>query len=91
MDPRSKNTFPIKILQKRNEEISGVKCLNLIPFFTEPLNSATALGIIQYSELSENIEVFNFSDVEYKYFRIPYNEDFVLIPILHHTFSKFSN
>lgn len=91
IDPRNKMSFPIKILKMKNNTIFGVRCLNLSPFFTEPLNSAKALGIIQYTDVSDQIEVFKCSDVDFKYFRIPYHEDFVLIPILHQTFSKFSN
>lgn len=91
-DPKKNNSFPIKLLENReNKIITGVRCLNLSPFFIEPLNSADALGIIQYSSVSDQIELFDYSNVAYKYFRIPHHENAVLIPILHQIFSKFSN
>lgn len=84
---------PIKI--ESISTIKGIKivnarrCKDIKSFFTEPVDSASALGIIQYTQLYSQIEQYNFSDIDYKYFRIPYGDSFVLIPILHQTFAKF--
>lgn len=86
--------IPVKILSISTingmKIVTAVRCANICSFFTEPLDSASALGIVKYSHLNSLVEQFNFSDIDYKYFRIPYNDVFVLIPILHQTFTKFT-
>lgn len=83
--------IPIKIakIDVERNVISGYRCLNINSFFEAPLNSRTDLSIVTYTLLGTNIEKFKYSDVKHKFFRIPFNELFVLIPILHHTFTKF--
>lgn len=84
---------PVKI--ESISTINGIKmvnarrCQNIRPFFNEPVDSASALGIVQYTQLYSQIEQYKFSDIDYKYFRIPYEKSYVLIPILHQTFAKF--
>lgn len=86
------NQIPIKIVKINVERnlISGHRCLNINSFFDAPLNSKIDLGIVTYTVLETNVEIFKYSDVKYKFFRIPMNDDlYVLIPILHHSFTKF--
>lgn len=82
---------PIKIVKINVESnsVSGHRCLNINSFFEAPLNSRNCLGIVTYTLLDANVEIFRYSDVKYKFFRIPFNDLFVLIPILHQTFTKF--
>lgn len=90
-DQKNNQSFPIKIMEnKENKIIKGVRCINLNSFFTQPVNSAE-LGIFQCTGTSDDIEVFRYSEVVYKYFCIPFDGNYVLIPILHQTFTKFSN
>lgn len=83
--------IPIKIVKiiVETDHVAGYRCLNINSFFEAPLNSQVCLGIVTYTLLDTNIETFKYSDVKYKFFRIPFNELFVLIPILHQTFTKF--
>lgn len=69
--------------------IHGIVCSNPTSFFKSPINSSI-LGILQYETLIEtDIKKFPFNDRMYKYFRIPFGNQFVLIPILHHSFNRF--
>lgn len=70
-------------------QIYGKRCLNTTPFFKEPVCSKS-FGIIQYSDVSSEEETFFYSDILYKFFRMPFEDKFVLVPILHHTFSVFT-
>ena len=51
-------------------------------FFTEPLNSSD-LGILKVAKLCGSIESVLVSQIACKFVKIPYKEDFVIIPLLH--------
>lgn len=82
----------IKVLDIRMEDgeqiIYGVVCLNPTSFFDTPIDSA-AIGILKYDTLETEIKKFSFHDRVSKYFRIPFEDEFILIPILHHSFNRF--
>lgn len=83
----------IKILdiciENGEKVISGQVCLNPTSFFEAPLDSSI-LGIFKYETFEpEIIKKFKFSDRMNKYFRIPFENQFVLVPILHHSFNRF--
>lgn len=88
----NKKIFPVKLLSilKENDEeyIKVVRCLNLESLFTYPLDSAQ-LGEISYDNLSETEETFPLSDLCWKYCRIPYEDKYALMPILHSSFHRF--
>lgn len=65
------------------------RCLNIKNFYTSPIDSSE-IGEVTYDSLDHTIEHFKTSDVVYKYCRIPYQSVFVLIPVLHTCFHKFS-
>lgn len=69
------------------EVIVCYRFLNPRNFFTEPIESYEGLGImlvngINYQEAEE--EVFELTDVKYKLVRLPYNQYFILQPMIHH-------
>lgn len=65
------------------------RCLNLKNLYTSPMNSSD-IGEVTYESFDTRIEHFETSDVVYKYCRIPYQNVFVLIPILHSSFRTFN-
>jgi len=52
-------------------------------FFTYPLCS-TEIGIYEVSHLSGHTEVYPITDIKCKYVRLPYLQNFVVIPMLNH-------
>lgn len=52
-------------------------------FFEAPVNSASTLGIILVSQPSQELFAFKTEEVNYKLMRLPYKDQFVLIPMLH--------
>lgn len=56
---------------------------NTRSFFEAPVDSASNLGILLVSQPIDEVFVFKTEDVLYKYMRLPYKEEFVLIPLLH--------
>lgn len=82
----------IKVLDIRSENgekiIHGLVCSNPTNFFVNPIDSSR-IGIIKYDILEPDIKKFPFQDRISKYFRIPFDNQFVLIPILHHSFNRF--
>lgn len=87
------SNIPIKISgfgkNGNSEYIVGNRCQNTSSFFEIPIDSSV-LGIICYETLSIIPEFFDIAKVEKKFFRIPYKNKFILIPLLHSTFHSFS-
>ena len=54
-------------------------------FFQYPLNSSD-LGIVKVSKLSDTIRAEKVSDIVCKFYRIPYKESFVVVPLVHQIF-----
>lgn len=65
------------------EIVRGNRFLVCQDFYDDPLPSMENMGIILASQLSETVEEFPVSEITYKFFRIPFQNDFVLIPLLH--------
>lgn len=58
---------------------------NLVPFYKdEYFDSQEYLGIVIAGSLSTAKEIFPVSKIKYKFFRIPYQNGFLLYPLLHH-------
>lgn len=51
--------------------------------YDDPLPSMENLGILLASELSATEEEFLVTSVIHKFFRLPFEDKFVLIPLLH--------
>lgn len=85
--------IPIKISgfgkNGNSEYIVGNRCQTTSSFFELPVDSSL-LGIRSYETLSDMPEIFDIAKVQTKFFRIPYQNKFVLIPLLHSTFHSFS-
>lgn len=64
------------------------RCLNIKNFYTSPMDSSD-IGEVTYDTLDHSIEHFKSTDVVHKYCRVPYENLFVLIPILHTAFRSF--
>lgn len=81
-----KNYVPLKIVKFLHDEEGSVVCQhfsNIRSFYKEPCNSKS-LGIYLVDEKnSNNEETFLIKDIECKAMALPYDEDLVLIPILH--------
>lgn len=79
--------YAIKVcefIENNNESLMvGKKFLNQRSFFEAPVDSASTLGVLLVSEPIDELFVFKTEDVLYKYMRLPYKEEFVLIPLLH--------
>lgn len=59
--------------------------LNIRNFFDNPVQSSVHLGILLVDGIvSEEVVMYNISEVDYKLVRLPYKEHFVLQPMLHH-------
>lgn len=57
-----------------------LKCQN---FYEYPVGSMENLGIILASDLSISIEEFPINSVLHKYYRLPFQQKFVLLPLIH--------
>lgn len=62
--------------------ILGRRFLNYEDFFEHPLKSS-ALNIFLVREEAVNYELFPINEIKFKFVHLPYNESFVLIPLLH--------
>lgn len=81
----------IDIYEQDGEKHYAVhRCLSRSNFYTSPIESSE-LGEIKYDGLSSGIEHYKSTTFLYKYCRIKFEESFVLIPILHTAFQKFSH
>lgn len=65
-------------------KIIAKKFLNPRNFFTEPVESLNALGIMLVDTPGDELFMFDREDVKYKFVCLPYEDNFVLIPMLHH-------
>lgn len=65
-------------------KIIAKKFLNQRNFFTEPLQSSRDLGILLVDNPGDELFMFDREDVKYKFVCLPYTNNFVLIPMLHH-------
>jgi hypothetical protein len=63
--------------------VVGRKYTKISPFFVEPMNSLTQLGIAFCENLDPEYECFSIDRITAKFFRLPYGTGFVLVPILH--------
>jgi hypothetical protein len=52
-------------------------------FFTDPLDSMKVLGICVVSQQESDTTVFPLSDVVTKFYRIPLNGAYIMMPVLH--------
>jgi hypothetical protein len=63
--------------------VVGRRYLEVTNFFEWPLVSLSDLGIAYCKTLHTEFELFKIDQVTSKFFRLPYHDGFVLIPILH--------
>lgn len=79
--------YPLSItrLFTRNgvDMVRGYRYLECSDFYDDPLPSMENMGIILASHLSQTEEEFPASLITHKFFRLPFQEKFVLIPLLH--------
>lgn len=78
--------FYIKVFRYINNEkfVSGQRFIQTESFFKEPIDSKD-LNILQVSDKSDTTELFNVNQISGKYCRLPFKDNFVLIPICHNT------
>lgn len=86
--------IPVKVIrmerQDRTKYIYAVKCLNVSPLFSSPIDSST-LGQVTYSGITTVLHKFKMSDIRFKYCRIPCGKLFALSSLLHTTFKRFDH
>lgn len=91
----SKKAGPIKVMELvRLGDSEAIECMvfrKTENFFDEPVHSFAGLGIVVASDLSSDVVKIEKKDIDFKYFCIPYENKFLLIPLLHHLFHDFSN
>ncbi|XP_067621954.1 uncharacterized protein drl isoform X2 [Eurosta solidaginis] len=91
----NRDTGPFKVTDIRmelGEELAiGYNFKEISSYFSEPVESFPALGILLASGLSEQPLQIPKRNIEYKYFCIPFQSSYILIPILHHLFHEFVN
>lgn len=63
--------------------VRGYRFQKCTDFFDDPLPSMENMGIILASDLSNDEEDFPASSIMYKFFRLPFEDQFVLTPLLH--------
>lgn len=68
------------------EYVIGFRLLNISNFFEEPCDSMSALGISQSRGKATEEEKFKINDILCKIVCLPFGENLVLIPMLHHCF-----
>lgn len=86
------NIIPARFLRFENlngdKYVKVLRCLKTKSFYDWPVDSKQ-LGEISYENLSSTEETFAEKEVFFKYCRFPFDNIFVLIPILHTSFLKF--
>lgn len=79
--------YPLVITESFNRDgvkmVRGKRFLVCKDFYDDPLPSMENMGIILASKLNESVEEFRVTEITHKFFRIPFEKDFVLIPLLH--------
>lgn len=82
-----KNRGPCKIvgtgLKSEKQIFLGYLFEKTEIYFDEPVNSVDSLGILVAKQMSESVNVFFEEDISYKYLALPYDDNFILIPLLH--------
>lgn len=63
--------------------ISGYRFNQFTDFYNDPVPSMENMGIILASSLSTTEEEFFATSIIYKFFRLPFENKFVLLPLLH--------
>lgn len=63
--------------------IRGHRFLTCRDFYSEPLPSMENMGTILASNLSKNLYEYPVTAITSKFFRLPYQNEYVLIPLLH--------
>lgn len=82
-----KPLIPLKIkgfLKKDEGFVVGYTFKIIDDFFNEPVKSSEVLNIIKVNTIDDEPKTFSIKDVLCKVLALPYGEDLVLIPILHH-------
>lgn len=79
--------YPIIITESfhRNgvKMVRGKRFLTCRDFYDDPLSSMDNMGIILASNLCETVEEYPARAIQHKFFRLPFENDFVLVPLLH--------
>lgn len=63
--------------------VRGYRYLKCNDFYVDPVRSMENMGIILASNLSETEEEFPVTSITHKFFRLPFEDEYVLIPLLH--------
>ncbi|KAI8123574.1 hypothetical protein CVS40_5886 [Lucilia cuprina] len=88
----SKELGPMKVVSVVNLDEFVCKIFQKTEnYFEEPFQSFSDLGIVVGSSLSTETFVVKREDIDLKYFCIPFDNKFLLIPLLHHLFHEFSH
>lgn len=81
--------FPVKVVDVFTENgvkyVKVLRCMDLKPLFKYPM------GEVSYAKLSENEEIYPLSAIAWKYCRMPFRNEYALIPMLHTSFMKFQS
>lgn len=73
------NTF----VRNGQECVRGYRYLECTDFYDDPLPSMENMGILLASNLNSTEDEFLASSIIHKFFRLPFEDKFVLIPLLH--------
>jgi hypothetical protein len=78
--------FSIKEFQEidGNMHVVGYRYTNLQPFRETPFNSATMLGIFKAKTLGSKEEIFPITKISAKFVKLPLDNGFIFLPMLHH-------
>jgi len=81
----TKSQIPIKIesiFRTDKIYVVGRRLLNLESFFEDPIDSSI-LGIFKTNFTLGEKEMFSFMDLKYKFLCLPFESEFLIMPILH--------
>lgn len=69
----------------RNElqYVNGYRYLKCEDFYDDPVSSMENMGILLASNLSSIEETFLVDSITRKFFRLPFEDKYVLLPLLH--------
>lgn len=89
---RNKGSFKVTAVDIRNGKklFYGFKIQEMTNFFEQPLSSMDVLGISLCSGQEEHLSTFYEEEIAFKYFTIPCNNVFIMIPVMHTIFHNFS-
>lgn len=75
----------VKEFDKENKDcFYGYKYNYMTSFFENPINSMNGLGIVYVQEKDPELSALNLKDVYCKCMRLPYEDGYACIPLLHH-------